>query len=207
MRFGGRDRVTALSRQVENLPQRLFVGLSGGAVALPILGAALVDGAAAISLGAIGVIAAGAVAWAAQARAKALSLPLEIAPVALSGRVDGQPMYRFRVRLGNGRALRSAQARVTWRPTDGEPAPLVIVEPSGPRVGAWTVLAFDPLHRCDGPGTFTVEVTAQEGARTWTSQATYAHDVVRPGRFEAGVAAGRRLTWSASWCEVETSAP
>jgi hypothetical protein len=163
--------VTTLAHRVEGLSGRLFAALAGGAVAVPAMGAVLAEGAASVALGGASAIALAIAGWAWRERARARELPLVIEPSVVACRIDGQPAFRFKVRLGNGRLVRGARARVTWRPAAGDPVELAIVGPEGPRLGEWTVLAFDTLARVQGDGSFVVEVTAQERDRHWKTEA------------------------------------
>ena len=166
---------------VEALPQRTFVLASAAAVAAPVLVAAALADPWWFAL----AIVPAAVAMALGThRARVAALPLEVGPEALVGRVDGVKVFRFRARLGHGRAASRAVAHVVWRGEDGVDIPLS-VEPAGYArvVGAWTVCARDRSGRTGAAGELHVVVKAEERGRTWQAEARWPATAIRRGRF------------------------
>lgn len=135
-------------------------------------------------------------------RARVDRLPLQLAGRALSGRVNGHRVLRFRVRLGHGRAMREAVAVVRFLPQDGAPVELGTAHAPGEViVGPWTICLPDPEGLSEQPGHFEVEVRALERDHSWEARSHIASEQVQEGRFGAGMRRrGGRLRWDdASW--------
>lgn len=166
---------------LEALPQRTFVLASAAAVAAPmVVAAALADPL----WFALAVVPAAVATALGVHRARVAALPLEVGPEALVGRVDGVKVFRFRARLGHGRAASRVVAHVVWRGEDGVDVPLS-VEPSGYArvVGAWTVCARDRNGRAGAIGELRVVIKAEERGRTWQAEARWPATAIRRGRF------------------------
>lgn len=173
---------------VEALPQRTFVLAAGGAVAAPLLAAlALVEPIWAFAA-LLPLVGAAALA---RHRARIAGLPLEVAALGLVGRVDGMKVFRFRARLGRGRAVARAVAEVRWRGPDGVEIPLSVEPGSYERVvGAWTICARDRGGKTGDAGELHVVVQADEGARTWQAAAQVPVAGLRRGRFAGAAVSG-----------------
>lgn len=176
---------------IEALSQRTFVLASAGAVLVPVVLAAVLADPVWLAMTAVpAAIAVGL----GMVRARAAALPLEIAPQVLVGRVDGVKVFRFRARLGHGRAASRAVATATWVGEDGVEVPLS-VEPAGYArvIGAWTVCARDRGGRTGAGGELRVVVTAEERSRAWRAEARWPATEIRRGRFDGAEVRGGRL--------------
>lgn len=188
---------------------------SGGVVALAALGVAL--GAAAIPtltpviadvvLVVLGLGSFGAAGYAWSMQRWLGSLPLELAPVVGRGRVDGQIVYRFRARLGRGRALHDPSARVRWEPASGEPIELEAVLPARSLCGPFTILVPDPMDRVDGPGRFYIEVEVESRGRAWIASGSYPEGAIHGGRFGGILTDKHGILWGEGWLEIDRSTP
>jgi len=187
-------------RRVEGLSSRAFWATCVAAIGAPLAGTILATGAGDVVLVALSALAAAATVAAGVHRQRVASLPLQISPKALVGRVDGWPVYRFRARLGHGRPARDVRVEVRFEGPTGpsELTPVVASLPAA--VGPWTVAVVDRGARCGGPGTFAVRVCAREDGNTWEATRRFSWDTLRPGRFDAGVSRRRgRLQWDEPW--------
>lgn len=192
---------------LERLTPAGFAGLAAGTIGLPVVGTLLVSGAADVGLTAIAMGAGAAAGWGAWYRRRVSTLPLEIAPVALVGRLDGHPVYRFRLRLGHGRPMHDARAEVSFVGPAGE-TPLAPVLGEAPTLlGPWTLAVVDRAHAADGPGSFRVRAEVTEGGRTWRAERTWPREALRPGRFAPAVRIRHgRLEWEGPWDAVREEA-
>lgn len=166
---------------VEALPQRTFVLASATAVAVPLFVAAALADPVWLAIATVSVAVSFALG---SYRARVANLPLEVGPQVLVGRVDGVKVFRFRARLGHGRAASRAVADVRWVGEDGVEV-LLSVEPAGYArvVGAWTVCARDRAGRTSGAGELHVVVKADERGHTWRAEARWPATEIRRGRF------------------------
>lgn len=152
-----------------------------------------------VAFGAAGVAALGggvALGW---ARHRLLQLPLVISPRGLR---DGA-VARFRARLGYGRVLRRARARVTLR-LDGVERPLDLVLSELPLlVGPWTLVARLPDDLPDS-AELHVEVSGREAGRARVAARTWRAAELEPGVFAppGRVAQGRFHLDTAGWDQV-----
>lgn len=129
----------------------------------------------------------GAAGWGVR-RAQLARLPLEIGGLLLQEELLGHRVLRLRVRLGLGRPVRGYRVRAVWTPLEGGQVPLVVDDPGGARIGAWTVtLRADEVHG----GGLHVEVEADGEGRTWRAERSWAVDGAQLGRFQPPVLAGR----------------
>jgi hypothetical protein len=186
-----------IERRVEELSAGSLVALVLAGVVAPLAATFVVAGALdAVMVGVACAWGAGGV-WAWRTRAVAAELPLELAGAAFSGRVNGVRVYRFRVRLGHGRAMHGPVAAVTFRPEVGAPVELAVAAaPSDILVGPWIVVASDPDGVCDAPGAFDLAVRATERGRLWEAAGIWRREALVDGRFGAGMArVGGRLRW------------
>ncbi len=194
-------------RLVEGLGTGGILGLAAaGAVAVGAAVPAVTPLVADVGLGLAGGAALGAAGWAWSVRRRVRALPLELGPVAASGQVDGQRIYRVRARLGHGRALRDPQVQACWVPAGGEPEPLPGEVAADRLVGPFTVLVRDPQGVIGGAGTLEVRVLARAGGRTWEASARYPAAAIARGRF-LGLTPGRRLRFTEDWAEIEAEEP
>lgn len=167
--------------------------LAGTAIAGPTGDAGLLGAALSCAVAA-GVFAA----W----RHRVDRLPLALSERALRGSFGARPAYRFRARLGHGRTLHDARARVVFHP-DGEPPrevpPTLAALPLA--TGPWTLVVVDDGAIADRPGRFEVEVTATEGPRRWRAARSWRTEELRPGRFGGDVAivGGRLVVDPTAW--------
>ena len=98
--------------------------------------------------------------------------------------------------------LQNARASVSFRDSDRNATPLAVVEPNGPRLGPWMIIALDPNQSCLA-GTLVLRIEADEQARYWTIEADFPIDRIRTGRFAPMVRHdGRRLCWAPEWSEI-----
>jgi len=126
-------------------------------------------------------------------RRRLARLPLVVAPVGLRGRYGPHRAYRFRARLGRGRALSAGRAEVTFVPTTGAPValPCVLGEVSR-AVGPWTLVVLDNLGTLEGrEGRIEVVVHAMEGGRAWRARRAWSLGDLRSGRFDDHMAVRR----------------
>ncbi len=193
---------SAIDAFVSRLDPRAWLG-AGAAVAIASVAAtalvAPIAGDAALAvLAGLGVL--GGVAGFVRGRALT-RLPLEIADRALGGEVDAVPVVRLRARLGRGRVLRDARARV-WVLGDGAPHELVARVPGGVLVGPFTVVALDPDRRLRAGGRLRVEVAVTAGGGPWTAVRELAGPVAA-GRFGGVVVGARGVELVAGWDDVD----
>jgi hypothetical protein len=189
------------------VPKRALFAAIGvavvGAVLAAAFGGASVAGAAA-GIGALVVASAGALL---ALRVHVDRMPLTIAPICVEGRIDGHRALSFRARLGRGRRVDRASARVVYVPPAGAPIELPLLAPrAGPVLGPWTIVAVDrsDLLPASG-GRFEVEVDATEGPRAWSARRALGADIVVAGRFVPAVArrAGRLVPDARAWDAIE----
>ena len=184
----------SLENIVEPYPLAHIVG-SGVLLAVLPLGATWVAvGWVDAVLVALSVAIGGATAAAVRARHRLDHLPLELAPVAARGRVDGRDTVRFRACLGRGRSCRPRWT-VTFQPDGGPSVPLPASMPVDHVCGPFVAQVEAP----DGDGRFEVAVTVGEE----TARRDYAPTEVVVGRFCPGILAGRRLRFDDGWRRVE----
>jgi hypothetical protein len=192
-----RDRLTAALGPWRPLS---IAGLGGLVSALPLAAipfVPLAGDAAAVVVTAAGASMTGWLWW---ERRKLDQLPLVLAPAAASGRVDGIDVYRFRARLGLGRAMRAPEAEVLFEPTGGAPVSLGVVSPAQHLCGPWTIVATDPGGRVRAGGHLVVKVQVHSGGRSWSAERRFPVAEVVVGRFDRGVRRGRRgLVFGDGW--------
>lgn len=146
--------------------------------------------------------ASGAVGgWAIRVRRWLDRLPMEIAPVVATGRVDGVVVYRFRVRLGRGRPLREVAATVRAEDHDGEVVQLPTLVAGGTLTGPFTVVAHVPPVRALRPRRFDVDVVGTAGGRRWAAAAQLGADAIQHGRFGGIESEDGRVRFD-DWVEV-----
>jgi len=179
-------------RRLHQLPNAWFASLAGFTVFGPWSMGLWLGGTWMIAAFAWAAVLAVFAGWVTQQRIRWRTLPLTVVPLAASGPLDGIPAYRFRICLGDGRTANTAQEKVIFHPINAPPFALPILAHTGPRMGPWTVVAFDPEHRIS-TGAFHVEVEVEESGKRWTVSARVQE--VRPGRFSP-------LT-SPKWAELE----
>jgi hypothetical protein len=186
------------------IPARRYAAVSAFAVGLPTIVAASAHGALSLAAAVIALLAVAGVGATFAVRRSWLGRPLEVAPVVARGRREGVAIYRFRVRLGHGRSVRSARARVEYRPRDGVPVVLDVDDPEGTRIGAWTVVVRDRAGVCDAPGDFVLRIEAIERGKLWTAEQVYPAAAVKDGRFDAGIVkTGSGADWDdAGWARI-----
>lgn len=162
-----------------------FAGIFGGFLAgihspwYPLAGAAFVGGLLWF-------------AWVTAYRRSIAALPPSIAPLLLTGRHDGVPIYRMRVKLGLGRRISSGIARVAWKDGDLE-VPLEVVVPKVKNiVGPWTIVARDTEVRTRG--TIVLRAELKEGRGLHPISQVFPVSDARPGRF-GGLVLDGRLQW------------
>lgn len=175
---------TLALERVETAPPSVFRAIAAVGIGLPIGGAILADGGAAWAFAALGAGAAAAVAALARRRRAARTLPLELAAFALRGRIDGTPVWRFRARLGRGRALRRPRAEVRLVGDAGEVV-LETLVPADVLVGPFTIVARDPGRLVGDRGVLVVRVACEEAGRVWEAEARYDVAACRDGWFAA----------------------
>jgi hypothetical protein len=157
-----------------------LLALAGGALGV----VAATSPAADAGFGVAGVAAAAALATLGWRAGRVGQLPLEIGGRALRGVVDASPVLRFRARLGLGRPLRDARARV-WFVGDGAERELTARVPAGTLVGPLTILAADPEALGSRAGRFRVELVVTARGREWRATREVPGPAA-PGRFAAG---------------------
>lgn len=172
----------ALLPVAQGLPMRQLAVGSAIAVVLPAVGAVVLPGSLQAIAAVLAVLAIAVVGAIWRLRALARSLPLEIAPRAARGTLDGRPAWWIRARLGVGRYVQHASAEVEWR-GDGRRVRLEHIEPAGPRVGAWTVIVVDRNGEVGAGGEFIVRLHCDEPGRRWEVERIVAANDVRVGRF------------------------
>lgn len=191
--------IAALRRRIEAASPRALVAATVLPTGIGLIAAILAGpvGIALFAPVAAAIVAAGIAAL--RYRNRVASLPLEISPVALVARRGSSRTYRFRARLGHGRAVAEPRVEVLVVAPDGRRIPLSTARL--PRViGPFTVLATDAGEPV---GDLLVRVSGREGPRRWEIERTFGRADLRPGRFTAGVVRRRgRLevdptTWDA----------
>lgn len=183
--------------------------LGAGAILalLPLIGIAWATGIADLALAALAAAIAGGTGWAWREAKRLAELPLEVAPVALVGWLDGGTVYRFRARLGRGRSLRDPTAEVRFVPEGGPPIDLVVEWPARSLCGPVTLLVRDPGDRVRPPGRFVVALTVRSAGRTWAATTEVPADAVRRGRFGGVGVADGRVVFDDRWATVVEEAP
>ena len=124
-------------------------------------------------------------------------MPLQLAPQAGTGIVDGRRVIRFRAQLGYGRTFRPT-ARVWSVLQDGVEAPVAVQVPDRRLCGPWT-LCVDAV---EGAAAYVVAMEAHEGERTWSARQRYETSQLVEGRFGHGIVGDGRLRFSADWDRV-----
>ncbi len=168
---------------VERLGRTGIVALGAGGVALVIAALpAITPLAADVALVIAGASGVGGAGWAWLVRQRLLGLPLELAPIAGRGTVDGAVIYRFRARLGHGRALRDPRVEVIFEPAEGAPVALTALVPATSMCGPFTLVVRDE-RGVVGEGVLRVRIEVRAGGRTWPAEATYPTREIAAGRF------------------------
>jgi hypothetical protein len=175
----------ALDDIVQNHPMSRILAVGALVSVAPLIATLYTAAAVDLGLALVAVGGASATGWLAWQKHLAAGLPLELAPSAAVGVVDGQRIVRFRARLGLGRSLR-ATAQVRFVPTVGAPRPVHVACPEGAVCGPFVICVV----AVDEPGAYEVDVVGAEGDRTWSARATYAASAVREGRFTGGIHPG-----------------
>jgi hypothetical protein len=193
---------------IERSPRGRIAVLGGIAAALPAAGAAAAEGAWRLGLAGLAGLAVLVAIAAWRRRVRILTLPLEISPHALASARGPHAVYRFRVRLGRGRTMRDAAARVLFVDGDGTETPLTpVLAVVDALVGPWTIAVVDRDGVVRPEGRLRIEVTAREGGAIWRDGRAWPVGEVRGGTFAAPVRAGRGgLELAPTWDEVVTSA-
>lgn len=189
----------------ERLPIAVLLGVGVAAATISLIVAATWGGTVAVSALVLGVIVVLVSGGLLALRVHLARLPLELADLALTTRIDGHHAYGFRARLGRGRLMRNATAQVRFLPDHGDPIPLEPLMGTGERLlGPWTVVIIDRDGRCGGEGRFEVSIDATEGQKTWTAAHTYGADDIQAGRFRApvGMRNGRLALTHDAWDQV-----
>ncbi len=96
--------------------------------------------------------------------------------------VDGAVIYRFRARLGHGRALRDPRGEVIFEPAEGAPVALTALVPATSMCGPFTLVVRDE-RGVVGEGVLRVRIEVRAGGRTWPAEATYPTREIAAGRF------------------------
>jgi hypothetical protein len=191
---------------MERLPSRVIL-LGAAGVVLVALGLVwAVEGVSPWWVGLFGLVGLGAVASALAGKLWLASLPLEVAPLAVRGRLDGHASFAFRVRLGRGRKMERIRARVRYVPRDGAPVELVPLLPEGTGlVGPFTVVVVDRDGACRADGAFELWVEAKDGGKTWNTSSRFERARIQTGRYRSGlVRHGTGVRWDRNaWREVE----
>ncbi len=188
-------------RVIEQLSTPTWVVLALACLIPPGLGL-VAEGQLLLALTAAAAPAGGVLGGGLAARWMARSLPLQLADAALRDKQDEGDVFRFRVRLGSGRRMRQARARVLWR-SEGRSVelPLVLGE-LDELIGPWTLVALDPDGVVDG-GHLDVYVHGEAGGQAWSTSATWEVAAVGEGRFCAPIiASGSRWRLAEPWDEV-----
>ncbi|MEM6927910.1 MAG: hypothetical protein AAF602_13345 [Myxococcota bacterium] len=176
----------------------LLVGVGLAAGIFPTATPLAVD----LMLAAGSATAIGAAAFVGGARGAVHGLPLQIAPRASRGVSRGQPVFRFRARLGRGRTLTEPVATVSWQGPDGDEVPLDPWVPADTLCGPFTFLAHDPAGRVDGQGQFVVRLQVQSAGRAWSAERRIAVEDVVEGPFEGVEMHRRGLRFTDAWQQV-----
>lgn len=193
----------AILRGLEDLPRSRWVALT---VALWACVAAAPFGPDGLLIGLAVLLPPGSFVWGAAFMARRVlgQLPLELSHKACTYELDGRPTFAFRVRLGRGRLMRRARARITWE-LDGHALELEPLFGQGERlIGPWTLVVVDRRAQVVGDGSFRVEVEAIEGDLRWSASGTWRRSQLAVGRFAAPMVLYRRAwTWRrADWDAV-----
>lgn len=177
--MAGRARVEGI---VESLSTARLAGLAAVGVGLPVLGTAVATGIGDVVLVALSAVMGGAATWAAALRHRWSTLPLELSGRVLVERGASGRRYRFRLRLGRGRAARQPSVRVELRDAAGS-RELEVLVPAAAVVGPWTAVALDPVG---GDGALHVEASVESGGRSWATGGAFDASEALPGRFAPG---------------------
>ena len=193
----------AILQALEDWPRSRWVALT---VALWASVAAAPFASDALALALAFALIPGSFLWGAALMARRIRghLPLELSRTACAYELDGRPAFAFRVRLGRGRLMQRAHARITWE-SGGEALELEPLLGQGERfIGPWTLVVVDRRAQVVGEGSFRVEIQAIEGDLTWAASATWPRAQLAPGRFTAPMVLNRGAwTWrSADWDAV-----
>jgi hypothetical protein len=191
---------------VERIPPLPLLAVGVGSAVLALVVAALAGGSIAIGALVAGTVVVAVSGAMLATRVHLDRLPLEVAPIALSSRIDGHPAYQFRVRLGRGRLMRDARATVRFVPDEGEPIALEPLEPdASERVGPWTLVVLDRDLQCTRPGHFAVGVEVEDRGKRLVASRQFPSEDIRPGRFAPPliVRKGKVLLVTDRWAEPE----
>ncbi|MEQ1564406.1 MAG: hypothetical protein ABMA64_02125 [Myxococcota bacterium] len=154
-----------------------------------------------LGLCALGSLAGG---WSAiRLKRRLAQLPLEIAPVACVGWVDGVRVYRFRVRLGRGRVLLLPAATVSFVDDEEERYALAAEVPGDEMLGPFVIRVADPAHQCTGEGRFELRVECESpGGERYAAVQVIPSAAVRPGRFGGIGSARGSVTFDVDWTAI-----
>lgn len=191
-------------RWVEQATIGKLLGATGGIAAVLLTGTwwAPLAGDVALALAACGSLGLGL--WGVRRQRWLRSLPLEVAPVALCGWWGPTRAYRFRVRLGHGRPMQRARARVRYEgATTVELSPVLAEAPV--LVGPWTVCVLDPGGVVGPGGRLILAVEAREGEQEHAIEAAFAVDELGEGRFGPGFGGSPVRLSRERWAPVVSS--
>jgi hypothetical protein len=186
---------------VEPWSLRTLVLIAAGAAACPLALTVVTPLAGDIAMVGIAGAIAGLGGWAVRVRRWLDDLPMEIAPVVATGRVDGVTVYRFRVRLGRGRPLKEVSATVRAEDQDGAVIQLPTLVAGGTLTGPFTVVAHVPPSRALRPQRFDVDVSGTAGGRRWNLTRRLDAGALRAGRFGGIESEDGRVRFD-DWVEV-----
>jgi hypothetical protein len=190
---------------VERLRIAVLLGIGVAAAVCSLVIAFVFGGSVAVWVLVVGTVAVLASGGLLALRVHLARLPLELSDVALSNRIDGHRAFGFRTRLGRGRLMREATARVRFLPDGGDPVDLEPILGAGDAlVGSWTVVVIDREGQCGDPGRFEVTIEAGEGSKRWSASHTYDAADIQTGRFSApaDVRNGRLALAHDAWDKV-----
>ena len=176
------------------LPQ--LVGAGALLTLLPLAGTWVAVGWGDVALVALSAALGVGSAAAVSARRALDRLPLELAPVAARGMVDGRITVRFRACLGRGRSCRPRWT-VQWLPSGEAPPRELPVDAVGAHVCGPFVAQVD-LPEGEA-GAFTVQVAVGDER----VERRFEAGDLREGRFCQGIVAGRVLRFDEAWRQVE----
>lgn len=151
---------------------------------------------------AVAAVLAGGTAWTWNEARRLAVLPLEVAGTGGTGVIDGVTVYRFRLRLGHGRAFSHPEVRVAWEATGAAPVDLPTAPLPGVACGPLTVIVRDPAGHVGGTGTFRVRARVTSRGRGWDAEAAIPLGSVAPGRFAGLAMAGGRLSFADDWDKI-----
>lgn len=193
------DRAIAV---VEPWSLRTWLALGGAGVLLPLALTIPAAGVLDLVLVGLALTSAGGALWAIRVRTWLDRLPLEIAPVAGTGRIDGMRVYRFRARLGRGRRLQDPSAVVEFVGSDGKALPLDVQLPQGPLCGPFTVIARDTAGSFGNPGELRIRIAARAAGSEWQAERRILATDVREGRFGGISPVSGKIRFEGDWAAV-----